>query len=587
MTSETAGARTRGQWRTLALLVAGALLVRGSLFALRGDYLDWDEALYLLMARNFLTGAGISLNGFPHIALSPLFPIATAAVSTLSGLSLLTAGRLVSALAGAVLLIPVWYLFRIHAGERIATLGATLLVGWTALIDVGPRFGPMWRHMYAGSEPLYLALLFGALALGELGMRREGRRRYLYLALAGSSLALAYLARPEAILVGGLYAIFRSLPVWGGERAGAKLAALAICAASFLTVASPYVVHMREVTGRWTLSGKLQQSRATTDMYEELVRDDSKMGPFLRVWWAVDESHTRLINPYWGTDGSVPLEQQNEEYRALLNAVRTTVTSPGQRVIIRARDYASALWVLGVPLFLPLVVVGLFWPGWKLPDRLPPFTLAGLAASVLTAWLVFVLPRYFLYLVPAFAFWAAIGVTVLARFRWPAWVREPERAIAFALLATALGIASARALSGEANAVRAVGKKDREAAERLAQIIPESHPVVSWHPRLAYWGGWDWRALPVAPLDAAVHYSAHRRLGTLFLARGGYSPLELEADYVVITLDPALAAAYRAFGSGEAEHPHPPATLLSVDEVAGFPAGRIIPGDSAGGGGPE
>jgi len=46
----------------LAWIIAAALLVRGLLFWLRGEYLDWDEAMYLLVARSFLEGGEPTLN---------------------------------------------------------------------------------------------------------------------------------------------------------------------------------------------------------------------------------------------------------------------------------------------------------------------------------------------------------------------------------------------------------------------------------------------------------------------------------------------------------------------------------------------
>jgi hypothetical protein len=296
-----------GERRELAVLVAVAFVVRYGLFALRGDYLDWDEALYLLMSRSLLAGDGLSVNGLPHIALGPLVPFLTAGLSKLGGVSPLGAQRLLASLAGAALLVPVWYLFRVAADRRIARVGALLLVGWTALIDVGPRFGPMWRHVYAGSEPFYLAALFGAFALVEFGLRRRGMAGALAAVGAGALLALAYLARQEAVVIGGLYALFRSaLALQDGSRWREVLGSLAIVGAAFLIIAGPYLIHLRQVSGGWTLSGNLGPTGATAGLYQEVVRDDSKIAPYLEAWWALSPDHQRLVNPYWGVDTALP-----------------------------------------------------------------------------------------------------------------------------------------------------------------------------------------------------------------------------------------------------------------------------------------
>ena len=94
--------------RFLLLVVLGAAIVRGLLFGLRADYLDWDEALYILMARNVLEGSGITLNGYPHVALGPLVPLATALISLFSGLEPLIAHHVLMVLAGSALIIPVY-----------------------------------------------------------------------------------------------------------------------------------------------------------------------------------------------------------------------------------------------------------------------------------------------------------------------------------------------------------------------------------------------------------------------------------------------------------------------------------------------
>lgn len=568
------GRRSTGHGRELALLVIAAFLVRYSLFAFRGDYLDWDETLYLLMARNLLAGEGLSVNGLPHLSLGPLVPVLTAVASRVSGISPLTIHRLLAALAGALLVLPVWYLVRLVTEGRIARIAAALVVGWTVLIDVAPRFGPMWDHFYAGSEPFYLAALFGAFALGELGLRRGGTARLASLAGAGVLLALAYLARSEAVVIGGLYAVLRGVELLRDGRAREVAAGLGFALAAFLVVAAPHLVRLRQLTGSWTPSGHLGPTASTADLYQEVVRDDRKIGPYLQVWWALDSDHERMLNPYWGIERPGLWSQRLAEYRAVLAETWTPVTG-GQRLADRAVGYLLALWTLCLPLFLPLALVGL-WSGGAQARRFPPFVLATLVGSLLIAWKVYALPRFFLMLVPAFALWAALGVVRVAGWRGVQRLPSSERVVAFALLATGLGWAALRAIGDDAAMARERGRADRQAGERLGAAISTDQALISWHPRLAYWGGWDWRALPVESLDAVVHYAAHREVDGVFLARGSYSPLTLEAAYVVILLGPGVVDAYRELGAdGSDPHGHPPATLVPVDAVAGFPTGLI------------
>lgn len=571
----------RARLRPLLVLVLAALVVRAFLFALRGDYLDWDEALYLLIARNVLEGHGIALNGFPHIALGPLIPLGTAAVTALSGLELLAAQRLLAIASGALLVLPVWYLLRIYAGARVALIGGLLLVGWPALIDVAPKLGPMWRHMYAGSEPVFLLATFAAFALGEAGLRDRRARRHVLSLLAGLSLGLAYLARPEALVVGGLYALVRVLPPYRSEKGRQLTLAFALAALGFCVAAGPYVWHMHRLSGSWMASGKLGPTRVTADLYQELVRDDGRMGPYLRSWWALNEGHSHLVNPYWGVDRSTPVAGRIAEYRAVLASQWQPQGTWLSGLLRRTRDYLESLWVLGLPLFAFFALAGLIRPKVELTLRFPPFVMAGLLASLLTAWQVFVLPRFFLYLVPALALWAARGVIAVSDLkpleRYPA----ADRILALLLVLAGLALAGQRALGREASGLRQAGLEDRLAAERLAAAVPESEPLMSWHPRLGYFAWRDWRVLPVAELDATIHYAALSGVRYLLLAKAGYSPLALEAPYVVVVIDPEVMTAYRSrvTAPGDPGHRHPAATLVPTEPLAGFPTGHVRAAD--------
>ncbi len=559
------------------MLVLGALLVRGSVYALRGDYLGWDEALYLLMAQNILDGSGVTLNGLPHVALSPFVAVLTALVSRVSGLELLTAHRSLMTLAGASFLIPVWYLMRLHAGEHVARIGALLLVGWPALIDVVPKQGPMWRHLYAGSEPLFLALLFTSFAIGEAALRQRGPRRYGLSALAGVSLAFGFLTRPEAVAIAAVYAAIRLLPGYQVERPRVHAAAIGVAATAFLLVAGPHLVHLRQATGSWMLSGRYEPTHLSADLYQDLVRDDRHMGAYLRTWWALDPGHSHLVNPYWGVDPAVPVERRLTQFAQVIEAEGHDTSGASGTGLKRFAIYFAALWMLTGPFYLLFVLVGLARRKTDMQNRFPPFVLAALVASWLTAWQLFVLPRFFLYLVPALALWAARGVVLAAGFvrARGLGLNVPDRLIPVALTVVGIVLVGRAALTSEAASLRQIGIENRLAAERLAAVLPKNEPVFTWHPRLAYWGHLDWRALPVASLDAVAHYGALRGVRFFFLARGAYSPLELTAPYVLLTMDPEVASRLRRISSRDSVHEHPPLELASVEPIAGFPTGRI------------
>ena len=120
-------------WATVAL----ALLIRLVLLFLRGDYLVFDEGYYLLLARSLRAGDGFALNGLPHVALSPLQPLVVAGLS-LTGLPDVWASRLLAALCGALLVVPLAALAERGIGERGARVWRLPYAEHPALLTILP-----------------------------------------------------------------------------------------------------------------------------------------------------------------------------------------------------------------------------------------------------------------------------------------------------------------------------------------------------------------------------------------------------------------------------------------------------------------
>jgi hypothetical protein len=150
--------------RSLWLVVLAALALRLVLLVARGDYIVYDEGYYLLLARSLRAGTGFTLNGLPHVALSPLQPVLVALISA-TGLPDLWVSRVLAAVCGALLVVPVAVLARLAGGARAALAAAVLTAVSPALMSFVPFFpGESW-NLYFGSEPLFLLLAFGAVAM--------------------------------------------------------------------------------------------------------------------------------------------------------------------------------------------------------------------------------------------------------------------------------------------------------------------------------------------------------------------------------------------------------------------------------------
>lgn len=565
------GDRPAALWLIGAVLAA--LAVRATLLWLRGDYLDYDEAMYLLLARSLLNDGAYLLNGLPHTALGPLVPILDAGLAGLLGLDLLTAQRVLSAVAGALLLIPVWSLLRPLAGMRVARLAVTLLVAWPALIDVAPKFGPMWSHMYVGSEPTCLFFLLSALATGEAALRRRGRPALLLAAAAGGLLALAFLTRGEAIVVGTVYAILRAvLAMRHRERMRHVWGVTALAAAGFLVVAAPQLSYLHRVTGRWILSGQTAVMGPTAETLQEMFRDERYLDNYVRTWLRLDGAHTQLLNPYWGTPDGVDRDVQSRWFARVAAMEAPVSRAWTARAANRLLNFARALWTLCSPLFLPFVLLGVAVTRRR---RTPVFAVAGLVAGLIVGLYLAILPRFLLFLVPALALWAALGADLIAR-RFGRRRDLATRVLVALLIAAGLVSVAHRAMGERAIQLQLWAEADRQVAEDLSAALPEVDRVMHWHPRIAYWAGWDWRPLPYAQLDAIAHYSSRIGVEHVLIAPTGHRPLETDARYLVITIEPDLRDALRSMTADwDRPHEHPPMRLAAAPAIAGHPAATL------------
>lgn len=245
---------------TLWLAVGLALAARLAAALLVPRVIKWDEPDYLRLGYNLLHGAGFTTGLHPEVHYTPLFPIA-------SGLSYLLvrdwewAANLPYLLCGAALLLPVFALARRAYGTPTATVAALLLALFPPLV-VGVLF---WGTM---TEPLYLLLVFGALAsawrLCELDAPGTPASRLRPALAVGALLGLAYLARPEATvtlatIVALVVALRLVLPADPAARRPwrATAATVALIVAAFAVVAAPYLVYLHSVTGQWNVTGKL------------------------------------------------------------------------------------------------------------------------------------------------------------------------------------------------------------------------------------------------------------------------------------------------------------------------------------------
>jgi 4-amino-4-deoxy-L-arabinose transferase-like glycosyltransferase len=555
--------------KTLTLIVLGALVLRLLLLLARGDYVIYDEAYYLLLARSLRAGDGFALNGLPHVALSPLQPVVVAALSVV-GLPDLWASRLLAAVCGTALIVPVTMLARRWGGDRAVVPAALLVATAPALLAFVPFAAGQW-NLYFGSEPLFLLLGTSVIVAAVRAVDTSTWRAW---AALGVLAALSYLTRLEGAVLGvatGAVAVTFLMV----RRRWNELPKAAIAVATGLIVALPYFVYLRATLGRWALSGRVQAAAgevAPANASTVTARRREALHSFVwggdrealwRALYALDPSGTRMRSQYWGV---APAAERAASAAAIARASAAEAETAEEVPLPPLwRQLAHALWVVLRWWLLPLAIAGLYF------TRPKAEAMAWLAPSLITvlapALLAYVEPRAMLMLVPMACIFGGIGIVELARMLPPRIVRPLFVAGAVVMLAPAArDLARAwpqtTPLQQAASARRAVGVY-------LGENLAAGDRIVTWHPAVALWARREWRVLPYDSLAPIVRYARAQQARVLVFTTLEPSPLrDAPRAFTVVLLDSASGS-----GSGNIR-------LLHVDDTPLMLVGRLAP-DSA------
>jgi hypothetical protein len=567
--------------RPLLWLTLAAIALRLLIFVGRGDYVAFDEGWYLLLARNLFDGDGYTLTGLRHVTLSPLFPILAGAVSVVLG-DIIWAGRLVAAVAAGLLVWPCWHIFSRLADRRTAWLACVFVAVMPALTPFAAPYWIRW-DLWVGAEPLLHLFLYAALAFALRGWQRD---RPIDWALAGVALALAYLARSEAIIPLGLLGLLLTMRVVWLRTPRAALHVLALALAFGIT-AAPYWIYLHDALGRWTITGRGVQVTAPRRVspraagatpgsaaqgIERMLWEDDQRS-YMYSLYSLDASATRLSSAYWGIPDPTPAPAAGNA------APPSAPTAAGGPAAPEAASaplpetssgeaprpapgrwslYARAL-AIAVPWYLwPFIAFGMLGARRAWRDELL-IAAPLLLTSVAIARVVAADPRTQLFVAPLAAYYAARGIRRLGVLADRAWRRRAVRPasvrrgfigmataaiLVFILVATearwvylGLSLGSPHHLVGTAN---------RRMGEALREIVPADEPVMSWHPAIALYARRDWRVLPYAAFDRVVRYA--NATGTEYLVISQYYPPqgllgELPREHVVLHVPHGAAVA--------------------------------------------
>lgn len=345
-----------------------------------------DSGSYLRLAENLASGGGyIGMLGDRELKFPPGYPAVVAALHSL-GVPLIGAGRLVSAIVGAVLVLPMFFIGMRLGGPASAWLAATL--GALAPPIVYPA-------SMAIAEVGFATLAVGALAVGLRG----GVGAAL---LAGLLVGGADLVKPEAFAF--LLALLVTVLVTNRDR---RLAASAALVAGFVVVAGPWIVSLNRHVEPFLLEGK-------SGMYGNVCR---RLGSGLAYTAAASGLANGVPGPLVSFNRSVGSFVYSQELLADPRAFLACWVRNVEAIVEIAtrRAYANPLLLLGAALGgLRLLVAG----GRARRDGALVMLAGGLAVAQIAAGMVtmWIAPRYFYPTLVLVTIFAAAGVAWLP---WP------------------------------------------------------------------------------------------------------------------------------------------------------------------------
>lgn len=201
-----------------------------------------DGVEYVALARKL--AAGDVANGLSTYW-APLYP-ALVGLASLLFRDAEFAGRFVSVVAGALLVLPAHALMRRFYGRRVALVGA-------ALVALHPLL--VYYSTALLTESTYTLFFTWGLLAGWKALAGKSPRAY---ALAGAVFGACYLLKPEAAFFVPLLlatTFVRGRMTKARLRRSSVRNALALFI-GFAVTAAPYILYLRSSAGVWMLSGK-------------------------------------------------------------------------------------------------------------------------------------------------------------------------------------------------------------------------------------------------------------------------------------------------------------------------------------------
>lgn len=498
-----------------AVIIGGLLRTAWSMH--HGLAIDIEGVEYARIAENLLAGRGYvgMFNNGTQLNFPPLYPILIAAGTLVCRNSELAA-RAVNIICGALLVLPMFGIARRLYGERVARTVAVLAVCHPVLIGGGAS---------TFAEGPYLTLLMTGLYWLVVWIDDQQVRAS---AAAGAFLGLAYLVRPEAFVLTGVFGLCALTAALLAKPRGPLLRGAIILGVAFFVVALPNIIFLTKSTGKIRIEAKgtlgyQWGSRMNAGMsYVESVNgigeDLSEQGVFMKPNLEVINAPGPTTRQYL----AFLLTAAHRNVRALID------------VVVSERGFGS-------PVLFGLMILGLFRSSWDrrrlVRDGLLALTVGLILFTLLAVQALWF--RYFYSLLGVFLIWGGKGADEMLE-----WGRSSiaamtgsdraggygGRLLKWGLIAAVLLLA-ARELPTQAQFNESLYTQRVKAGRWIREQAGARSWVMDSGIQVAYYAGADALYLPYARADLALQYVAKKKPDYIVLHSFGKSDYPYTAQW--------------------------------------------------------
>ncbi len=454
----------------IILIVIIAFLVRIIFFSLH-NVVELDGAYYISLGVNlFENGIYRDIENNLNTNLTPGMPIAIGLMNLIVNGPILSA-RLISAIFGALLIIPVYLFTKRMFSRKEALIAGILTAFYTVLV---------YASTLTYSDSFYLFLFMLGIYFGWLGLNKD--KIWMYL-VTGLIFGIASLVRPESVLLPFIIILFGLIVL---KKIQIKnILRFVLMLFIFFIVLSPWLIFEKEHSGKWQLSTK----GGFTYLHREfkIFTNEYEKNQFSLI---TDKSRIRL-NPYNSTIDT--------------GTVAYILEDPGKfisRYIINFRD-SILIWLTVI---FPIVFFILAFYGFlDTKDRIAD---AYLLLIIFYPFFIYAVygseGRWLLHTIPVLLIYTSKGLTKLEKWNKTFNVKIITFILSVLMLTAVLFVNSFAPASYEKSNQPV---EHKTAGEWLKNNIGEGRVIMGRRPWVSFYSNGRYAYLPYADYADTMEYA--------------------------------------------------------------------------------